>query len=64
MKNSPSLKNAEKLEGRGITFEGLLSRIAATPDDYKTEPEAVRGRAGQVDDRCPVDGRRSHDEWI
>jgi hypothetical protein len=42
VKNSPSPKNVAKCAGRWLMFESLLSKIAATPDDYKTEPEAVR----------------------
>ena len=42
VKNSPSLKNVAKCANRGLLFEALLWKMAATPDDYKTEPEAVR----------------------
>jgi hypothetical protein len=42
VKNYPSLRNVEKCELRGILFEGVLRKIAATPDGYKTEPASVR----------------------
>ena len=42
VKNSPSLKNVAKCANRGLLFECLLRKIAATPDDYRTEPKAVR----------------------
>lgn len=42
VKNYPSLRNVANCAYRGIAFEGVLRDIAATPDDYKTEPESVR----------------------
>lgn len=42
VKNSPSLRNVEKFAGRKFMFGGLLLEIAATPENYKTEPESVR----------------------
>jgi len=42
VKNSPSLRNVEKCELRGVLFERMLRKIAATPDGYKTEPASVR----------------------
>ena len=40
--HSPSLEQVQSLQCRGTTLLGLLYCIAATSDDYETEPEDVK----------------------